>query len=171
MKIKLIEPGWESYTGPLGAVQFVDGVSVEHVPQSEARTIAATLAVADAETGKDPGEGASFIQLRGELSAPVTTLPTLADLRAQSAVSEDSVAPAGQVRKFSEAELGEVGDKQGIKGLRAIADELGVKGTSIAALISGILAAQGAHEPAVAIEPLVVVAEPAVLGATDEGGE
>lgn len=41
MKIKIVEPGNESFTGQLGNVQFADGVSVADVTHAEATAIAA----------------------------------------------------------------------------------------------------------------------------------
>jgi hypothetical protein len=45
---------------------------------------------------------------------------------------------------YTEDSLADVADKEGIAGLRTIADTMSVKGTSIVGLIAGIMKAQAA---------------------------
>ena len=65
--------------------------------------------------------------------------PVEAKLVDAAPVIADLMAPA-----YTEEQLAAIADKQGIAGLREIAEPLGVKGNSIAGLISSILKAAGA---------------------------
>ena len=41
--VKLVEAGWENYTGYLGDIEFVDGISVELLGRHKINRIAAGL--------------------------------------------------------------------------------------------------------------------------------
>lgn len=148
MKIRMIEPGYASYTGHYGSTEFKDGVSVGEMSDSDVRLISAIMSVECVDDGKDPGENAKF-QASLQVSAFSTNLPTKAELQAAGKIApdapEDEVnnAPALTVSTAYTAEqLEEIADKGGIAGLREIAEPLGLKGTSITGLIASILGAQ-----------------------------
>lgn len=42
-RLRLIHPGWEHFTGPLHTVEFVDGVSVDPVPQVQRDHLSASF--------------------------------------------------------------------------------------------------------------------------------
>jgi hypothetical protein len=63
MKIKIVEVGWEGYTGPLGNVWFEGAVSVDDVPPHLIARIGAQLKVVDAATGKQIGAGQDAVEM------------------------------------------------------------------------------------------------------------
>lgn len=146
MKIKIIEPGYEGFTGQFGTVDFVDGVS-EELSSAEVNLLASIVKVVDVETEQETGnlavEAAAY-----KVVAEHVNYPTLAEI-ASGAQPEGVVAAAvAQVQEQKQPEawtreaLEEVADKGGIGALRKIGDVLKVRGTSIAKLIDAILAAQ-----------------------------
>lgn len=156
MKIRLIETGYESLTGMFGEVEFVDGVSVHDVSPVQARFLASIVRIENID-GTDPGENARF-QSAFNLEAQSFQLPTLAELEAAGKPAEVGQAQEAQVQaqvaeQYTQESLEAIADKGGIAGLREVADPLGVKGTSIAKLIEGILAAQAPAAPAAATLP------------------
>ena len=145
MKIKLIEPGYEGFSGMFGTVAFEDGVSVNHVSHAEINLLASIVKVVDfeseAEVGNLATEAASW-----DKTADVIYYPTLADIEAgrtspetNSPIQESQVA---NVKLHTKESLEEIADKKGVAGLREIADPLGIKATSITKLIEKILASQ-----------------------------
>lgn len=151
MKIRLVGNGYEALTGMFGDVEFKDGVSVHPVSPAQARFYASITTVENAEDGSELGDNAAF-QAALNMEAVTVNLPTLAELQAQGQAAEVGQAPEVPVAQEAVAHTREsleaVADKGGIAGLRAIAEPLGVKGTSITKLIKGILKAQAPQEPA-----------------------
>lgn len=138
MKLKFIQPGYESYTGLLGAVEFVDGVSVDHVSVIEIRHISSCVAVVDAETGEDPSPAAEMVRAR---SVPMEVVK-----ERERMVEGEGVIPVLQVAdvlptlpSYTREELSAIADKQGIKGLREIGEARGIKNVSINGLIDEIV--------------------------------
>jgi len=147
MKIKIVESGYEGFTGMFGVVEFVDAVSVNEVSSAEANLLASIIKVVDAETGLETGNLASEALTRDK-PVVVTQYLTQADIDAGIEETNPSVAAVATPvivgeKTYTQEELEGVADKEGIAGLREIGDALGVKNTSIAGLIEGILAAQG----------------------------
>lgn len=132
MKLKLVE-SLVGYTGYMGSVEFVDGVSVRDVSMVESNIIAALTPVNWIKDGKDIGR-AEMVSVAFDEAAPVIA----------SAKSVPSAEPAPVVKtlKYDRAELEEIADRKGLSGLRAIGNEYGVKAKSIPALIDSILDAQ-----------------------------
>lgn len=130
MKLKLTQPGYESMTGLFGITFFENGVSVTDVPLREARQIAMSIK-AEYEDGSDPNPAQNLLESMhneaGKVEAPVA--------------GSETKTPASKTA-YTEEELGAIADKEGIKGLRAVAEQFGVKGTSIVELIREILEAQ-----------------------------
>lgn len=144
MKIKIIEPGYETFSGMFGTVPFENGVSIDHVSHVEINLLASLVKVVDADTGEETGNLATEAAM-WDKTADVIYYPTLADINAgRSTPTIESPVQADQVKTkvYSQKELEDIADKSGIAGLREIADPLGIKGTSIAKLIEGVLAAQ-----------------------------
>ena len=126
MKIKIVSPGWESFTGYFGVTEFKDGVSVEEVGVSEAQRLAANVSIVTLE-GKDPSAAQAIIDSRAD-EMPIVNTPTEAE------------APATIVMPHTREELEEIADKGGIKALREIAEKYGVKGKAITEIVSELLA-------------------------------
>lgn len=167
MKIRLVGNGYEAFTGMFGDVEFKDGVSVYPVSPMQARFYASITTVENAENGDELGDNAQF-QAAMNMEAQTFNLPTLAELQAQGKAVEAAQAPqatpVAQVA-HTQASLEAVADKGGIVALRQIAEPLGIKGTSIAKLIEGILAKQAPEAPAAQTfpegQPNVVTSEKA----------
>ena len=139
MKIRIDSQGYENFTGFMGVVQFNDGVS-EEISAAEAKRLGALVSVIDVETGKGVGPQYDYDAVYN-VPAPVEVALTQSDAVAEAGDPDvEEVAPA----KFTQEDLEQIADAKGINGLREVADAFGVKATSIAKLIEGILAAQGA---------------------------
>ena len=143
MKIKIIEPGYAGFTGLFGAVMFQDAVSVDHVAPWEINMISAILMVVDADTDKEVGSLALQTSTM-DSSASAVYYPTLADIQAGVRLDSTPTEVAGSEIStvYSQIDLERIADRDGIAGLRFIADPLGVKATSIVKLIEGIMLVQ-----------------------------
>lgn len=135
MKIKLTEPGWETYTGDLGPIPFENGVSTREVNALEASRIANVVRVENVADGSNPSTSqlvleSQCIRMDGDMVRDVV-----------SGVQSSGAETANKV--YTNAELEEIADRDGINGLRKIGDTLGVKAQGIAKLIALILEAQG----------------------------
>lgn len=138
MKLRLTQAGFEKYTGQMGVVWFENGLSTTDVSPIDGIRISAAIG-ADWEDGSAANVGDMYLN-----SMDVPAYVGMADRPIEPpAAQERSVTPpavAGEA--YSEEQLAKIADEKGISGLRAIGDPLGVKGTSIVGLISGILKAQ-----------------------------
>lgn len=146
-KIKIVQPGWESYTGPYGHIEFKDGVSVDPVDWIQADRIAADLQVADAADGQQIGAQVRLIETK---CIPLDSLDVLktAENEPQPAPPPVKAAPVAPVKVWTPDELMNLADKEGIKGLREIGNALGAKGRAIPELIEDILHAQDERQRA-----------------------
>lgn len=169
MHIKLVEPGFGSYTGLLGDIAFTDGVSDESLSRSQIDRIASSIRVETFE-GEAVGSANDLLDRShtAELTPPLETLSQeierkeaekteevlneLAELHAGEDGEPSGIANANDeapaqgssddVVEHTAESLGAIADKSGIAGLREIAEQFDVKGKSVAQLIDGILAAQ-----------------------------
>lgn len=149
MRLKLTQQGFETYSGQMGVITFTDGLSDNHVRPQDAIRMAATM-LCEWEDGTpanvaqsilDNAHTAATINVENELTAD----QAIADQQreANGAGKSDlpmTAAPSLGGITYTQEELEAVADKDGIKGLRAIASPLGVKGNSINELIRGIVA-------------------------------
>lgn len=131
MKIKIVEPGWAGFSGQFGAVEFADGVSIEDVSAAEARTLAGLVQIETLE-GKNPSATQQLLDAHHNAPRQVEPLKH---------IPEAPPAPAA-AKVWTQDELAAVADASGIKGIREIADPLGLKDNSIAELMAKILANQ-----------------------------
>lgn len=160
MKIKLTQPGYETYTGQMGVLFFEEGVTTADVRSGDAVRLAAQF-LCEWENGDSVSMAQSILD-----HAKVTTDDLGPELNADQALVQETVAftqvygnrpnPNEVVaeseiiasgRIYTEEELAAIADDAGIAGIRAIAQPLGIRGNSIATLISDILAKQA--KPAV----------------------
>lgn len=140
MKIQLIEPGYESFNGHFGVIEFADGVSVNEVSPLEAERLGSLVRVQTLD-GKDPSAAQKILDTYSNPMELATT-----------PVGEPEAVVASV--SYTAEQLAVVADEGGIKAIRAIAEPLGMKGTSIAELIGKILAASAAPAPAAAEAPV-----------------
>jgi hypothetical protein len=146
MKIRLLQPGWETFTGNFGGVEFVDGLSVADANTREASRLA-NVVRCELEDGSNPSASQVALDSQG-------TVMQVGDDR----------APAPAPVRYSREALEEIAGAKGIKGLREVGDPLGVKASGIADLIDAILKAQQpvvAEAPAAVVEPVAETVAPA----------
>jgi Sec-independent protein translocase protein TatA len=162
-RLKIIEKGWETYTGFMSMVSFVDGVSVDPVPQHMADRI--TASVQTVEIDEDGGEiqaGAAARLVGGAtLSAEIVeplAVATAEEIAAERAEAKASADKAPVEKFYTAAELEVVADDRGIKGLREIAAPWGVRGRAIPELIREIMQAQGEFQKRMGIDAEVQAA-------------
>lgn len=169
MKIRIVEAGYEKFTGSFGTVEFENGVSVHSVSDSEARLLAAIVTVVPEGGDTDLSASARF-QAAKDVPAFVETLPTFAELIASGKMEGSDVkqepqeAPVAESPAFTRRDLEEIADSGGIAALRSIAEPLGIRGNSVAKLIQSILVAQNPEPQVVALpegQPDVVTSEKA----------
>lgn len=145
MKLRLTQPGFATYSGQMGVIQFVDGVSSDDVQSIDAIRMAAVMLCEWAD-GSSPSIAQAILDhahtpapmlLPGE-PAPSDTATTLEAPPSQSLPISQSLPVS-----YTEAQLAAIADRDGIKGLRVIGDPLGIKANSIIDLITAILAQAG----------------------------
>ena len=171
-KIKLLGT-FGDYNGQVGQTVFVDGESVASVTPAQIRLISAAMRCEVlAEEGEtvdlsDHGVAQALIdgngkeaaaqppRMRGDeyerlLEAQKTEESELVRNQIAAVTGNPVVVPevddAPEVREFTDwtaESLGEVADKDGIAGLRELADPKGIKSNSIAGLIAEMLQYQG----------------------------
>lgn len=78
MQIKITQEGFESFTGAIGNVEFVDGTSVGHVSKLEAGTIGGlyTIEVVDADAVMEVAEQVEVVKTV-EVQTQVETTTTV----------------------------------------------------------------------------------------------
>lgn len=140
MHIKLVQPGWETFSDYLGFTLFKDGVSVEEVSPSEAARLASIVGIETLD-GRNPSPAQMILDT---WSGPMAV--------ATSETADKQVQAPSVVKSWTAEELSAIGDEKGIKGLREIADPLGLKGTSIPDLIAKIAEATKPAVPAASAE-------------------
>lgn len=142
MKVKLVEPGWERYTGQFGIYWFVDGVSTTDMSKHDAARIAAVMRI-ETEDGHNPSVAQSLVDNINTPAPHFTSnvmQPEAPKDPEQPKVEPDKAPEQPAQKVWTEEELAAVADAKGIKGLREIAEPMGIKGTSIKELIREIQA-------------------------------
>lgn len=143
-KIRIVQPGWETFTGHFGPTEFVDGVSVDVVDPVFIDRCAAEIKVVDFETEEPVGAQVRLIETACIPLDVLDTLPTAtpADLKSKAPAPAPVVVDEEDAREWSEEDLMALADDKGIKGLREIGDPMGAKGRSIPELIDSVLKVQ-----------------------------
>lgn len=169
MKIKLTQEGFENYTGQMGVHFFENGLSTADVSFRDSARMAAVMnceyedgtncspsqrlldsALVEADSTRDTFDEPAKRAAAPE--APAADVLTSTDVDPNKGASDegegttgtgtDTVADdAAPSNLWTADELGQIADKDGIVGLRAIADPLNVKSNSIANLITALIAA------------------------------
>lgn len=158
MKIKLVEKGFETYTGLLGEIEFEDGVSVYDLNSRDIAMIAGSIRAETVDGSSAVGVTQDMLDRHSDEAEVIEPMQTQAEVDARAEAGEQEAsetqvpeAPVeggeGELAHYTEETLTKVADEGGIQGLREIAEGFGVKGNSIAKLIEDILAAQAKVAP------------------------
>lgn len=133
-RLRITEPGMTTYDGPFGGVMFTQGLSDDIVDARTAFRLGSIVRVEQVDSGTQAGAAAELKRSHTDAAPVVEELPT--------GVPAEAAPAAPQRPRYTREDLEGVADKDGIAGLRAIAEPLGVRGRGIAELIGEILAAQ-----------------------------
>lgn len=128
MKLRLTNGGFDKYTGQMGVIQFVDGLSVDDVLPIDAIRVAGIIG-GEWEDGTPANVSQMYLD---NMNTPATSSGVASIVEAEK--SEN-----GSVTPYTEEYLHEIATNSGISGIREIADKLGIKGNSIRGLIDAIL--------------------------------
>lgn len=135
MKLRLTQPGFETYTAQMGVTFFENGLSTTDVSVMDATRMAAVMGC-EWENGAPANVGQIYLD-NMHTEAPIFAAAGVPDALV---VADVTVVSSGH----TETSLGAIADAEGIAGLRTIADALGIKGNSIGGLITAVLKAQAA---------------------------
>lgn len=148
MKLRLTQPGFDTYTGQMGTVFFENGLSTADVKPNDAVRMAAQF-LCEWEDGSTASVAQSLLDHAhmtvGDLKAVTNADQAFAQQAAEAgALASKAAAEDGVTKTYTEESLAAIADKSGIKGLRVIAEPMGIKGNAIADLVRAILEKQGA---------------------------
>lgn len=136
--IRIVEPGWETFSEVFGTVTFKDGVSIQPVPWLEQQRLGGILRIESAEEDE--------VEIRIGPSAELVRVRSMDADDERVTNMDKTVTVDGEVRlavaNYSRPELEDIADRKGLAGLRDVAAAWGVKGRSVNDLINGILEAQ-----------------------------
>lgn len=150
MKVRLTQAGFETYNGQMGVIFFENGLSLDDVSRMDAVRIAAVMS-AEWEDGSNLSPTQSLLD-NVHNAAPVVTesadesaepkAETTPPLSTEAVEEQASPVQAAEAAvRYTEAQLETIADEQGIAGLRAICDPLGIKGRAISELIQELIGA------------------------------
>lgn len=142
MKLRLTQGGFESYTGQMGVIFFENGLSVSDVLPVDAVRVAGVVG-AEWEDGSPANVGQLYLDAVNN-PAPVFERVVVEEVSEKaSEKAPDIEAAVDPIVRYSEDDLAAVADKDGIAGLRKIAEPLGIKDKSIGGLMAAILKVAG----------------------------
>jgi hypothetical protein len=139
-RLKITEKGWHGYNGYFGGVEFKNGLSIHPVDPVTATRLGSIIRIVRADTDDQAGAAAQTQRTHDDKAPVVEALPV------GEQTEHAPKTPEGPVVTHTRESLGEVADKHGIAGLRAIAEPMNVKGRGIAELIDEILKKQAVNE-------------------------
>lgn len=139
-RIRITEPGWATYTDQLYGVKFTNGLSDEMVPPSVINQIGTLIRVEGVDDAHQLGAAVELVAAQNAEAPVVAELPRQTGKEAKKA--KEPTKPATPVPTYTRVELEAIADKNGIAGLRDIANHYGIKGRGIVELIDEIISAQ-----------------------------
>lgn len=151
MKVRLTQAGFENYNGQMGVIFFENGISIDDVSRMDAVRLAACMS-AEWEDGSNLSPTQSLLDNKNNA---VPMLQSFAEENKEVMGAETEVVadpesteveakptePVDASVRYTQAQLEEIADAQGIAGLRAICDPLGIKGRAISELIQELIGA------------------------------
>lgn len=144
-RLRIVQAGYENYTGPIGAYEFVDGVSVETIPLIARDRLAVAFQLVEIEDdGTEVAAGPAQRLLKGLNLALEPSAPGQRQTEEEKLEENVRALLGGELVRVlrTRSNLEAVADKMGIAGVRLVADPWGVRSKSIPALIDLILGAQ-----------------------------
>lgn len=136
--IILKERGFEKFNGLFGTIEFKDGRSVEPVSAMEAQRFGA-ITRCETEDGVNPSPTQRMLDERDTKASTARDTRQMTEEESQVSKSKSAPAPKAQY-DFTRESLESEADKNGIKGLRAIAAQYGVKGKAVGEIIDEMMA-------------------------------
>lgn len=140
-RARLVDKGWESYTGYFGTAEFVEGVSVERLTWQEQHRIGSVVKLVDADDADFHMNPAASYDRSRALNADDKLVR---DFQTGEALKTN---PNLLIDTFTQEQLQEIADKEGLNGVREIARQRGKTGRSIKECIDAIIAAQEEANP------------------------
>lgn len=144
--LKMVQAGYLNYTGPIGAYEFVDGISTVMIPRNDRDRLSTAFQFVEfTEEGVDEipaGVAARMLSEGATLATSEEPLQRQTD--DEKKIEDASVQVAAETTPtiYSREELEKIADKKGINGLRDIAERWNVKHRSILPLMALIEQAQ-----------------------------
>lgn len=149
--MRITEPGWESYTGYIGMIEFKDARSVEPVPRVLADRVAGLVSMVEVSEDGTEGQSGFAARLVGGATLRIEPQPDLErqteserQAEQEELLKKRTERPVS-TRIYTEAELMSAASTGGIQALRVIAKPWDVRDRSIPGLIDLILKAQEDH--------------------------
>lgn len=170
IKVRIAQPGMQTYTGYIRGTRFVDGVSHEAMPIREALRLGAACKVEDMEGRVVSPNYVEFADANEISSADVSPAPSKTIVEAEADGEEEGQVQAeegseahrevedevvdfydageehAEAKKWELSDLEAIADAEGISGLREIGEAFNVKERSIDGLIKEIMKAQSDGE-------------------------
>jgi hypothetical protein len=142
-RIRIVQPGWETYTGPFGSITFDQGVSTHLVDPVSIDRIAAEMHVIDADSKDKLGAQERMIHIKTQRLDAIDRLDRVPEgVVVDPVVKVEKIEPTLGEKIWTVNDLEAVADDTGIRGLREIGDPMGAKGRAIPELIGNILRVQ-----------------------------
>jgi hypothetical protein len=148
--VKVVAKGWTGYTGLIGVVRFKNGISDEPLSRPMIDRLSAVVRMVECTSKGEEISGAGIAhRLVNDTAQRAPVRRSL--MRQSEAAKADEEAKrldkkprkqASERRIHTEAELDEIIQKDGIKGLREVADQWGLKGRRLDELLANVISAQ-----------------------------
>jgi hypothetical protein len=147
-RLRLVQKGYENYSGPIGAYEFVEGVSVELIPLNARDRLSAAFQMAEIdEDGAEMPSGVAERLVRDRANRVEPTAPLVRMNEEDKRVENIRVVLGAEALRplYTEAVLEKVAKDKGIAGVRVLAETWDVRSKSIPDLIGMILNAQSVY--------------------------
>lgn len=138
-RLRITQKGWETFSDVLLGIKFEAGISVEPVAPAIANQLGSILLVEAIDDAAQVGAAAQMQNTYNDTAKVVEALTKVTP----KTVSVEEVKETKTFVTYTREELEAIADKDGINGLRTIAEHYGIKGRSINELITEILRYQG----------------------------
>lgn len=147
--VRIMKAGFETYTGPIGAVSFTDGVSDDPLTQRDVDRIAGVFQIELIDgNGVSLGQAGAAARLVGGATLPVPVLEPMARAtEAQAEAEQNALKLEADVAPeiFTKEQLEHIASTGGIGAVREKAKPWNVRDRSIPNIIKEILKAQDTY--------------------------